>query len=128
MARTERKVKIEQSSGNVFADLGLPDAEELHTKARLAVEIVRALEARSLSQVSAAKVLGVTQPKVPAIKAFKLEGYSVERLMTFLTLLGRDVEIRITARHRSTRPGRIHVAGVTDAARTRPLLPRAPHR
>ena len=116
MARTRRKLKIEQGSGNVFADLGLPDAEELHTKARLAVEIVRAIEARSLSQVAAAKVLGVTQPKVSALKAFKLEGYSVERLMTFLTRLGRDVEIRITARPRITRQGRISVAGVAAAS------------
>ena len=116
MARTRRKLKIEQGSGNVFADLGLPDAEELHTKARLAVEIVRAIEARSLSQVAAAKILGVTQPKVSALKAFKLEGYSVERLMTFLTRLGRDVEIRITARSRASRQGRIHVAGVDAAA------------
>ena len=116
MARTKRKLKIERSSGNVFTDLGLPDAEELHTKARLAVEIVRAIEARSLSQVAAAKILGVTQPKVSALKAFKLEGYSVERLMTFLTRLGRDVEIRITASPRAGRQGRIHVAGVNAAA------------
>lgn len=116
MAMTKRKLKVEQSSGNVFADLGLPDAEELQTKAKLAVEIVRAIEARSLSQVAAAKILGVSQPKVSAIKAFKLEGYSVERLMTFLTLLGRDVEIRITARPRSMRQGRIYVAGADAAA------------
>lgn len=116
MARTKRKPKIEQGSGNVFADLGLPDAEELQTKARLAFEIVRAIEARSLSQVAAAKILGVTQPKVSALKAFKLEGYSVERLMTFLTLLGRDVEIRITTHPRTSRKGRVHVAGVDAAA------------
>jgi predicted XRE-type DNA-binding protein len=116
MARTKRKLKIEESSGNVFSDLGLPDAEELHTKAKLAVEIVRAIDARSLTQVAAAKVLGVSQPKVSALKAFKLEGYSVERLMTFLTRLGRDVEIRVTARTRANRQGRIHVAGVDAAA------------
>lgn len=128
MATSRRKPRIEQSSGNVFADLGLPDAAELHTKVKLAVEITRAIEARSLSQVAAAEILAITQPKVSALKAFKLEGFSVERLMTFLTLLGRDVEIRITARRRSTRPGRIHVAGVPAAVRSRPLPPRASQR
>ena len=102
-------IEIETSSSNVFADLGLPDATELNTKVRLAVELVRALEARGLSQVNAAKLLGVTQPKVSALKAYKLEGFSVERLMTFLTALGRDVEIRIHARPRAVTPGRIHV-------------------
>jgi predicted XRE-type DNA-binding protein len=102
-------VKIEPSSGNVFADLGLADAEELDTKVRLAVELVRALDARDLSQVEAARLLKVSQPKVSALKAYKLEGFSVERLMTFLTALGRDIEIRITARSHAEKPGRIHV-------------------
>ena len=100
---------IEKSSGNVFADLGLPDAAELSTKVRLAVELVRALETRGVSQVAAAKLLGITQPKVSALKAYKLDGFSVERLMTFLTALGKDIEIRITARPRAATPGRIHV-------------------
>ena len=100
---------IEKSSGNVFADLGLPDAAELNTKVRLAVELVRALETRGVSQVAAAKLLGITQPKVSALKAYKLDGFSVERLMTFLTALGKDIEIRITARPRAATPGRIHV-------------------
>lgn len=116
MARPKRKLKIAHSPGKGLADLGLPDADELHSNARLAVEIVRAIEARSLSQVEAAKIPSMTQPKVSALKAFKLEGYSVERLMTFLTLLGRDVEIRITAGPRATRQGRIHLAGVDAAA------------
>jgi predicted XRE-type DNA-binding protein len=112
-----KAAKIERSSGNVFADLRLPDAEEQQTKARLAVEIVLAIEARSLSQVAAARILGVTQPKISALKSFKLEGFSVERLMTFLTLLGRDVEIRITARPRLASPGRIRVAGMAIKGR-----------
>jgi predicted XRE-type DNA-binding protein len=102
-------ITIEPSSGNVFADLGLADAAELDTKVRLAVEINRVLDARNLSQVIAAKLLGITQPKVSALKAYKLDGYSVERLMRFLTVLGRDVEIRITAGARRRAPGRISV-------------------
>jgi predicted XRE-type DNA-binding protein len=102
-------IAIERSSGNVFADLGLPDAVELDTKVRLAVEIRRALDARSLSQVAAAKILGVTQPKVSALRAYKLDGFSVERLMNFLTALGRDVEIRIKGGARRRALGRISV-------------------
>jgi len=109
MATRKTNVAIEASSGNVFADLGLPDSVELDTKVRLAIEIVRALDDRELSQVAAAKVLGINQPKVSALRRYKLEGFSVERLMTFLTALGRDVEIRVTARRKNTSPGRILV-------------------
>lgn len=110
MAKRKTEARIEPSSGNVFADLDLDDAVELDTKVRLAVEINRLLGARALSQVAAAKLLGVSQPKVSALKAFKLDGFSVERLMHFLTALGRDVEIRITAGAGRRAPGRIHVA------------------
>jgi len=108
---TTRKTNfaVEPSSGDVFADLGLPDNVRLNTKVRLAIEIVRALDDRQLSQVAAAKVLGINQPKVSALRRYKLEGFSVERLMTFLTALGRDVEIRVTARRQNTSPGRILV-------------------
>lgn len=124
MAKTRRPIEIEASSGNVFEDLELPDAEELDTKVRLAIEIVRALEARPMSQAVAAEVLGVSQPKVSALKAFKLEGFSVERLMTFLTLLGRDVEIRVSARQGGTGAGRIVVARVPKPRRSRTMAPR----
>lgn len=110
MANRRTDATIEQSSGNVFADLELDDAVELDTKVRLAVEINRLLGARALSQVAAAKLLGVTQPKVSALKAYKLDGFSVERLMHFLTALGRNIEIRITATNRSDLSGHIHVA------------------
>ena len=102
-------IKVERSSGNVFADLGLADADDLDTKVRLAVAVNRALEARRLTQKAAAELLAINQPKVSALKHYKLEGFSVERLMTFLTALGSDIEIRITARPRATTSGRIHV-------------------
>lgn len=102
-------IKIERTSGNVFADLGLPDAVELDTKVRLAVTINRKIEARRLTQTRVASVLGINQPKVSALKHYNLEGFSVERLIGFLTALGSDVEIRITARPRATTSGRIHV-------------------
>lgn len=107
--RKSRVIAVEPSSGNVFADVGLSDAEELDTKLRLAVEINRALQARGLSQTAAARVLGIAQPKVSALRRYRLEGFSVERLMHLLTALGRDVEIRIYASERRG-GGRIVVA------------------
>lgn len=103
--KRSRKMDFEVSSGNVFADLGFPDAAELDIKVRLAVEIVRVINARRLSQAAAARVLKINQPKVSALKNYKLDGFSVERLMTFLIALGRDVEIRI----KSDPAPRIHV-------------------
>jgi len=100
---------IEASSGNVFADLGLPYAEELDTKLRLAAELNRRLKLRRLSQVRAAKLLGISQPKVSALKHYKLDGFSVERLMVLLTTMGLDVEIRIKAHRTANAPGRILV-------------------
>ncbi len=96
-------------SGNVFADLGYPDAEERQTKVRLAVAINRIVERRGLSQVRAASLLGISQPKISALSNFKLEGFSVERLMTFLTALDRDVSIVIKKKPRSRPAGRISV-------------------
>ena len=98
---------IETGSGNVFADLGLPDAAELDTKARLAVAINRQLAARRLNQAAAAARLSINQPKVSALKHYRLEGFSVERLMGFLTALGSDIEIRIRPPKKT--PGQIRV-------------------
>lgn len=104
-------MKIEPSSGNVFADLELPDAEELQTKLRLVAEINRLIEGRNLSQTAAAELLEVNQPKISALKNYKLDGFSVERLIHFLLALGQDVEIRIRPRGRRARAaGRISVA------------------
>jgi predicted XRE-type DNA-binding protein len=102
--------RVERSSGNVFTDLGLADADDLDTKVRLAVAVNRALEARRLTQKAAAELLAINQLKVSALKHYKLEGFSVERLITLLTALGSDIEIRITERPRATTSGRIHVA------------------
>jgi predicted XRE-type DNA-binding protein len=94
MARKIRE-RIIPSSGNVFADLGLSDAEELDTKARLGAAICHIVERRALTQAQVAAALHVNQPKVSALLHYKLEGFSVERLMSFLTALGHDVEIVI---------------------------------
>lgn len=93
----------------MFADLGFPDAAERQAKLRLAYALNRLLEGRKLSQAEAARVLGVTQPKVSALRNYKLAGFSVERLMNLLTALDQDVEIVIRQKPRSRRVARISV-------------------
>jgi predicted XRE-type DNA-binding protein len=104
-------VVVTESSGNVFADLGLPNAEELQTKVRLALWLNRILEERKLTQAEAARVLGVNQPKVSALKGYKLEGFSVERLMRFATALEHDVVIEIRPKAKRKGLGRVMVVG-----------------
>src|ERR1700682_1057883 len=105
----ERREPVTRGTGNVFADLGFPDAAERQVKLRLAHALNQVLEAQNLSQAEAAKVLGVTQPKVSALRHYKLAGFSVERLMNLLTALGHDVEIMIRPKPRARRSGRISV-------------------
>ena len=94
---------------NVFADLGFTDAAERQARLRLAYVVNQELEARKISQADAAKVLGVTQPKISALRHYKLAGFSVERLMNLLTALDQDVEIVIRQKPRSRKTGRISV-------------------
>ena len=105
----ERREPISRGTGNVFTDLGFPDAAERQAKLRLAYALNQVLDARKLSQADAAKVLGVTQPKVSALRHYKLAGFSVERLMNLLTALDQDVEIVIRRKPRSRKTGRISV-------------------
>jgi len=108
-ARNEPRGRIANSSGNVFADLGFADAEERQTKVRLAVAINGVIARRRLSQVKAAQLLGINQPKVSALTKYRLAGFSVERLMRFLTALHQDIEIIIRDKPRTRRTGRILV-------------------
>src|SRR5581483_9500254 len=103
----ERRERVSRGTGNVFADLGFPNATERQAKLRLAYALNRVLAARRLSQADAARVLGVTQPKVSALRHYKLAGFSVERLMNLLTALDQDVEIVIREKPRSRKAGRI---------------------
>ena len=104
-----RGESITRGSTNVFEDLGYPDAAERQAKLRLAFALNQVLEGRKLSQADAAKVLGVTQPKVSALRHYKLAGFSVERLMNLLTAVDQDVEIVIRRKPRSRKGGRISV-------------------
>jgi predicted XRE-type DNA-binding protein len=89
------KEQIVRGTDNVFSDLGLPDAKERQTKLLLALAINQIIERRRLTQDKAAHALGLPQPKVSLLSRYRVEGFSVERLMTFLTLLNQDVEISI---------------------------------
>ncbi len=100
---------IRDGSGNVFADLELPQAEERLAKAELARAIGKAIGARNLTQREAAELLGVDQPKVSQVLNGRLNGFSTERLLRFLTRLGRDVEIRVKPGV-TNRQGRLRVA------------------
>jgi predicted XRE-type DNA-binding protein len=101
----KRATRVEASSGNVFADLGLPEPDELLAKAELARRICASITERGLTQEEAATVLGVDQPKVSALMRGKLSGFSTDRLFRFLNALGQDVEIVIRSRRRgSNRP------------------------
>jgi predicted XRE-type DNA-binding protein len=106
---SENDAKIIRGTGNVFADLGYANADERQTKLRLAHAINGVVARRRLTQVAAAEKLGVNQPKVSALAGYKLKGFSVERLMTFLTALDQDVEIVIRKKPRSRAAGRISV-------------------
>lgn len=100
---------ISRGSTNVFEDLGYPDAAERQAKLRLAYAVNQAVEHRGLTQTAAATLLGLSQPKVSALKNYKLAGFSVERLMTLLNALGQDVEIVIKDKPRSRQSARIKV-------------------
>ena len=94
---------IRKSSGNVFADLGVKDPEEALVKARLAHVIADTIKVRGLTQVEAAELLGIDQPKISRLVRGQLAGYSIDRLFRFVTLLGSDIEITVVEPARKTR-------------------------
>lgn len=106
--------RIEEGSGNVFADLGLPNAEERLTKADLAMRITGTIRARRLTQEKAAKLLDIDQPKISRLLRGQLSGFSTDRLIHFLTLLGQDVMIVVKpAAQQSQGVGRVSVVADT---------------
>src|SRR5947209_14944890 len=91
------KTEHTQSSGNIFADLGLPDADERMLKAQLAVQIRRFIDEKGWTQTEAAEAVGLDQPKVSYLLRGRLAGFSVDRLLNILNRLGHSVEVRISA-------------------------------
>jgi len=93
--RIVKGIEVEASSGNVFADLNLPDANKLQIKSDLTVEITKAIRDRGLTQAEAAKRMGLTQPKVSGLLRGEFSNFSERKLMDCLNRLGYDIEIRV---------------------------------
>ena len=111
----KRVPPYEESSGNVFADLGLPNPAQEQVKAHLAREIHHIVKGRKLTQAQAAKVLGIHQSQVSALMRSRSGTFSVGRLIDFLTILGKDVEIAIRDKRAAAPTGRVRVRA-TEAA------------
>jgi predicted XRE-type DNA-binding protein len=101
-ARIINAVSVQESTGNVYADLGLADSEDMLVKAQLVTKIAEIINKRGLTQERAAEILGLTQPKVSRLLKGQFRGISERRLLECLTHLGRDVEIVV----RPTPPNR----------------------
>jgi|CXWL01.1.fsa_nt_gi predicted XRE-type DNA-binding protein len=104
-----QNVQVTEGSGNVFADLGRPDAEELQAKAMLTSEIARLLKKKGLIQSEAAALLHITQPKVSNLLRGKLSEFSTDTLRRYLNALGADIELVVKVRPRAKGPGHFHV-------------------
>lgn len=102
-------MKMERSSGNVFADLGMPDAEEMFIKSKLVMQLNELLESKGMTQSNAAKVVGLSQPRLSNILRGHFRGVSEIKLMECLTKLGTDVDIVVHRTGRLRRPGRLKV-------------------
>ena len=102
-------IEIEQGSGNVYADLGLPEADEMLVKARLAAKIGEIIKHRHLSQEQAAEILGMPQPKVSNMLRGKFRGISEAKMLECLTRLGRDVQIVVKPAKAKRKVGHLEV-------------------
>ena len=103
------EIKVEESNGNVFADLGYPNAEEALAKARLAQRLTEIIEAQSLTQVQAAAILGIDQPKISKLMRGQLREFSIDRLFRFLNALNQDIEIVIREKPKTRRQATVSV-------------------
>jgi predicted XRE-type DNA-binding protein len=105
------KIAVTESSGNVFADIGLPNAEEHKRKADLVIKIAKIIAAEGMTQAAAAKRIGVSQPEISKMLRGHFASYSLERLLVMLTKLGRNVTIKIDEPKRaSKKPGQLVVS------------------
>jgi predicted XRE-type DNA-binding protein len=103
-----KNVKVTKSSGNVFADLGLPNADEHLVKAEIVLGIADRVKTKSLTQAQVAKLIGLAQPDVSKLLRGHFAGYSFERLFGFLRALGNDVEIKVVATKKE-KEGHLHL-------------------
>jgi predicted XRE-type DNA-binding protein len=108
--------RVKVSSGNVYADFGYTDAEEMQAKSKLARQIIAIVAERNLTQRQAAAILGIDQPKVSLLMRGRLRGFSMERLFEFLNRLDLDVDVTIRPKNPDHPQGRITV--VSDIAKS----------
>lgn len=106
----KNKEEVTESSGNIFDDLGFPDAEEANVKSMLAIKIFLIIKAKRLTQKEAAKIMKTDQPHVSDILRGKLSNFTIDRLLRCLLALGQDVEIKIKKQKTKKRPPRIYVS------------------
>ena len=110
MARKHEAIEV--GSGDVFVDLGFTDAGERKLRVQLAMQVNELIARRRLTQAKTAVLLGIPQPHVSELKHYKLSRFSSERLLRFLTLLDRDVEIVIKPKTKGRAPGSVSVSVV----------------
>ena len=107
MTMSKSNVEIHESSGNIFADLELPDPEGLLLKSGIVIELHRLIKAQGLTQVKAAKLLGISQPDLSRLLRGNFDDYSAERLMKMLTVFEQDIEIVMKPTGKAGQPGSI---------------------
>ncbi len=116
MSKTDNEeISVQASSGNIFADLGRPDAEEAFARVLLAQQIAQIIERKALSQTDAAELMGLDQPKVSALVRGRLSGFSTDRLLRCLMQLGHDVDIVVRDKPSDQPKG--HISVVVAAAK-----------
>lgn len=106
-----KKIDYTESCGNVFADLGLENADELHAKSKLAVQIIKIIKARKFTQTEAAKILGTNQSQLSLLKSGEcLERFTFDRLMSWLTKLDQNITVTVKRKSRNQESAAIRVA------------------
>jgi len=109
---TRTPARIEEGSGNAFADIGIPEPDLALAKVRLAGVLDDTIQQRGLTQQEAAGIMGIDQGTVSKLVNDRLDGFSLDRLIRFLNGLGNDVEIIVRRSERSGHQGRLTVAGL----------------
>jgi predicted XRE-type DNA-binding protein len=109
MPKERTMIEIEKSSGNVYADLGMADAEDMRVKAQLASKISEIVQARRWTQQQAADVLGISQPKLSQLMRGQFRGISEAKMLELLARLGRNIQIVVGPARRSAKAGRVEV-------------------
>lgn len=126
MKAVEQELDYEVGSGNVFADLGLENAEDELLKSDLTVEISSLIKKKKLTQAQAAKILGVDQPRVSSLLRGRFDLFSIEMLMHFLTSLGQDIQIVVKPKPRNRKQAHLSVC-ISSASRNPVPLAAKPH-